>query len=400
MFELVIESLATLRRNVLRTILTMIGVILGVGAVVAIMSMGTSAYSTVQKTFIESGFSALTLSNTSNSAPPLTKNTINYLESQNINGVAKYKSSLSIYTQATDRLSNEFDTVVVGASEDEVSTANLEILSGTFFTKFDDLNRSQVVVIDNKLSNEFFYSYQEAIGQKIRLDGKSYKIIGIYRTDEPFNKKRARVYVPFNTLLGHVPGKKGFNSISILVDERADAEAVQLQIKSVIMQQRGLINEDHLDFEVSNPRSELAQIQQFFTIFSLIMSLIAAISLVVGGVGIMNIMLVTVTERTKEIGLMKALGAQEEDIVLQFLIESVVLTVFGGAIGVVLGILIAFAAVQAINMFNFTPDFVFRINYISIVVSFVISVLIGLVFGAYPAKKAAKLDPVDALRRE
>ena len=131
-----------------------------------------------------------------------------------------------------------------------------------------------------------------------------------------------------------------------------------------------------------------------------VIALIAAISLIVGGVGIMNIMLVTVTERTKEIGLMRSLGAKKHDIVKQFLIESITLTIFGGVIGVGLGILVAYGAISIINLFDEMPTFLFSVSYIGIIVSLVVSILIGLIFGAYPANRAANLSPVEALRRE
>lgn len=400
MWELIRESLATLRGNLLRTILTMIGVILGVGAVVSIMSMGNSAYTTIRKEFVNSGISSLTLNNIRDTAPDLNHNTIAFLEAQNLTGVIKYKPKLTVSTQAVDRFSNEFHVYEVGATVETLSDDNLKMITGSFLTAYDDASRSQVVVIDDKVSKKFFYSYQESIGEKIRLDGQSYKVIGVYQSNEPFAPDRGVVFVPLSTLIDQNVGKSGYNSIEILLNETANAEDVQAQLKRVLMQQRGFSNEDYLDFMISNPQGQLQQIQQFFTVFSVFMSLIAAISLVVGGVGIMNIMLVTVTERTKEIGLLKALGAQKRDIIFQFLVESVVLTLFGGLLGVGLGILVSFSAIQIINLFDSFPDFSYGINYASIGVSLVVSILIGLIFGAYPAKRAADLDPVVALRRD
>lgn len=400
MWELIRESLASLRGNILRTILTMVGVILGVGAVVSIMSMGTSAYTTVSDTFINSGFGSLSLYNIKSSAPDLDSGTISFLQSQNIDGISDFEPQLSISTTATDRFSNEFDITLVGARENTLAKSSLELLVGSFISESDGAARSQVAVIDNKVANKFFFSPEEALGQKLRFGGKSYKIIGVFKTDTPLGKTRGVAYIPFSTLLNHDPENNGFNEISILTTETADVEGVQTQVKNALMQQRGFTNEDHLDFMVTNPRGQLKSIQQFFTVFSVFMSLIAAISLLVGGVGIMNIMLVSVTERTKEIGLLKALGAQKGDIVFQFLVESVVLTVFGGLLGVALGIGVSLLAIQIINMIDLLPEFTYAINFVSILVSMVVAVAIGLIFGAYPAKKAADLDPVEALRRE
>lgn len=400
MRELIAESLATLKGNLLRTILTMIGVILGVGAVVSIMSMGSSAYTTVSDTFVNSGFGAISIMNIRDSAPDLDNSTISFLQSQNIDGIVGFQPQLSRAVKVTDRQSNEFDATLIGAREDTLTKNNLKLLVGSFISNLDEASRSQVVVIDDKIARKFFYSVEEALSQKLRFDGKSYLVIGVFATDTPLAKNRGAAFVPFSTLISQSPKIKGFDEISILTAEKADVDNIQQQIKKVLMQQRGFTNEDHLDFMVSNPRGQLKEIQQFFNVFSIFMSLIAAISLVVGGVGIMNIMLVSVTERTQEIGLLKALGAQKSDIVFQFLIESVVLTVFGGFIGVGLGILVSWAAIQIINLIDLLPDFSYAINYISIFVSVIVSIVIGLVFGAYPAKKAADLDPVEALRRD
>ena len=400
MWELVKESLATLKGNWLRTILTMIGVILGVGAVVSIMSMGDSAYTTVRDDFVNSGFSSLNLFNMSETAPSLNKKTISFLESQKIQGVVNYKPVLNLGTMAVDQFSNEFQVTMMGSTEETRETSSVQMIAGSFLTELDNDSRSQVVVIDNKTSDEFFYSYEEAIGEKLRFDGRSYKIIGVYKSNEPFAKNRGKAFTPIATLLEQQVDTDGYSEIEVIVAETADATAVQEDLQRILMQQRGFTNEDHLDFMISNPQGELESIQKFFTVFSVFMSLIAAISLVVGGVGIMNIMLVTVTERTKEIGLLKALGAQKSDIVFQFLVESVVLTLFGGILGVGLGILVSFGAIQVINMIDSFPDFSYGINTASIGVSIIVSILIGLIFGVYPAKKAADLDPVEALRRD
>lgn len=400
MWELVLESLATLKSNLLRTVLTMIGVILGVGAVVSIMSMGTSAYATVSDTFVNSGFGSVSIYNIKESASDLDKSTITFLESQNIAGVIDYQPQLSLGVTVTDRFSNEFAVTMVGARTATLTQENLNLLVGSFITDYDELTRSQVAVIDNKVAQKFFYSNEEALGQKLRFGGKSYRIIGVFETDTPLAKKQGAAFIPFSALLDHDPNMTGYNEISVLTAETANVEEVQAKVKKALMQRRGFTDEDHLDFMVTNPRGQLKEIQQFFTIFSLFMSMIAAISLVVGGVGIMNIMLVSVTERTKEIGLLKALGAQKTDIVFQFLVESVVLTVFGGILGVLLGIFVSGVAILIINAIDLSPDFSYAINFLSIVISMAVAVVIGLVFGAYPAKKAADLDPVEALRRD
>ena len=286
------------------------------------------------------------------------------------------------------------------------SVNKLTFLAGYPFNEEDIAEKSQVAIISAYTADELFGAPQLAIQQSIRLDdGSYYRVIGVIKNESVFTPSYARLYLPKS--LGELDPyfqTYGYNYIDVNLKMDADFEKISLEIEKVLMEAYGFEDKEEMSFVVQNVKDVVAEISTFMTIFSIGLALIAAISLVVGGVGIMNIMLVSVTERTKEIGLMKALGAQEKDITFQFLVEAIVMTIFGGLIGVFLGLGGSFLIIWLANTFagnfgNF-PQFKYVINQTSIMVSLGVSSLIGLIFGYYPAKKAAKLDPVVALRRD
>jgi len=405
-WELIVEALLTLRSNKMRTILTMIGIILGVAAVIAIMTLGRSVYITAEEEITDSGYGNIKI--TAKSAEtqlPLNQALIDVLKSADIPEVVNYDpqfngSGGTVYNADDDSLE-------IFISYNDVRAVNkLIFLAGHPFSEDDVAEKSQVTVISAYTAQELFGSSESAIGQSIRLDsGGFYRIVGVIKNESMFTPSYGRLYLPKS--LGELdPAFQtyGYSYIDVNLKTGADYEAISSKLEQVLMEAYGFEDEEEMAFQVENVKDIVAQISTFMTIFSIGLALVAAISLVVGGVGIMNIMLVNVTERTKEIGLMKALGAEEKDITFQFLVEAVVMTICGGAIGVLLGIGGSFLVIWLVNTFagnfgNF-PQFQFVINQMSIVVSLVVSTAIGLVFGSYPAKKAAKLDPVEALRRD
>lgn len=403
--ELVLEALETLRSNLLRTVLTMIGIILGVGAVVAIMTVGQSAYDTAEKQINDSGFGNIQIRRNNGSATqalPLNKSFISFLESAEIEGVdsyePQYSGSMVSVKNSTDDQAN---AVTVYSSIKDAK--NLEILAGYIFTEEDLSEYGQLVIIDEYIANKLFGSPENSLGETLHINQQVLRIIGVSKTASNFMVDYGLVYIPL-TLCELEPSFQtyGYSSISVMTAIGSDYENITKEIKKIIMENYGFEDEDEMAFAVENVKDMMAQVGMFMTAFSIGLSLIAAISLLVGGVGIMNIMLVNVTERTKEIGLMKALGARDRDITFQFLVESVVMTICGGLLGVALGLGFSYLLILIANTFasGFLPKFNFVISQESIIVSMIVSLTIGVAFGAYPAKKAAKLDPVEALRRD
>ncbi len=405
-WELIIEALVTLRSNKMRTILTMIGIILGVAAVIAIMTLGRSVYETAEEEITDSGYGSIKImARPTETQLPLNQALIDVLKAADIQEIISYNpqfggGSGTVY-------SSDDNSLEMFISYDDVRIVNkLTFLAGYAFNEEDVKEKSQVTVVSAYLAEELYGSPDEALGQLLRTDnGNFYRIIGVTKNESMFTPSYGRLYLPKS--LGELdPAFQtyGYSYIDINLKAGADYEATSSKIKEALMDAYGFKDEDEMVFQVENVKDIVAEVNNFMTIFSIGLALIAAISLIVGGVGIMNIMLVNVTERTKEIGLMKALGAQDKDITFQFLVEAVVMTICGGAIGVLIGIGGSFLVIWLANTFagnfgNF-PQFKFVINQTSIVVSLGVSTAIGLVFGSYPAKKAAKLDPVEALRRD
>lgn len=398
------EVLRSMRANKLRTALTMIGIIIGIGAVVAIMSTAESVTATVSSEIEKTGLNKISLSRRYGNGTPrnLDDTTMHFLESLSIPDIKGYEGNTSISTQTRDYKTGETAGIYVnGATEETIADMNLEILAGRgIVTTEENASKSRVAIVNSNLVKKFFYGDPDAaIGEMVKIGGASFKIIGVYKNPSPFSDHLAAV-APIRTLMTEPFNENGYDQISVILDPGGDANSVREQIMAAMLKARGYTDEEKADFSLSSPRQELDTFKQFMNAASIVIALIAAISLIVGGVGIMNIMLVTVTERTKEIGLMRSLGAKKRDIVRQFLIESITLTVFGGILGVGLGIFIAFAAISIINMFDEMPTFLFSISIMGIIVSLVVSILIGLIFGLYPARRASKLSPVEALRRE
>jgi ABC-type antimicrobial peptide transport system permease subunit len=410
LIELIAEALVTLRTNILRTILTMIGIILGVGAVVAIMTLGTSAYATVEKSIYGTGAGNISITHSyrfgsGSAVVPFDDSFINTLKNAHIDGVVSYEYSMG--NQRDQAFNTDDDSLDIRISYRQAdSLGDLKFVAGGPFENYDVELHSQVAVIDVILAEKLFGSPAEAVGQTfITGFGLFYKVTGVVEVQKGNGSSGnvGLVYVPM-TLAELSPAFQiyGYDQIAVKISVDSDYEQISNKIKNHLMEYYGFEEEKEMSFDIGEVNALMNQVSGFMRAVSLGLSLIAAISLIVGGVGIMNIMLVSVTERTKEIGLMKALGAKDGDIVFQFLVESVVMTIFGGLIGISLGLSVSLGVIKLVNTFggDSLPEFVFIMDKWSMVVSMGVSVAIGLVFGAYPARRAAKLRPVEALRRD
>lgn len=402
--ESFIMALSSLYANKMRSLLTMLGIIIGVGAVIALVSVGMGVRSNVTSSIASLGSNMLIISpGASNNGGVRgaagSRQTLKYDDATAIKSKIKNIDYVSPTVQSSYQIvygNQNWNTTVQGVTPEFMSIRSLSVSNGSFISTNDMDKRNRVAVIGTTVAENLFED-KNPVGQNIRINNQPYKVIGLLASKGQSSVGQDQddmIYVPITTAMERMLGITYVQSISVQVSDSTKMDEVQENIETLLRQRHHLTagnKED--DFTVRNLTSLMEAVSQSTSMLTLLLGAIAGISLLVGGIGIMNIMMVSVTERTREIGIRKALGATFMNIMTQFLIESMVIGVIGGLIGILVGI----GASQLISKFgNFTTV----ITATPIIVSFVFSVGIGLFFGIYPARKAAKLDPIEALRYE
>lgn len=396
-FELTAIAVKSLKSNKVRSLLTMLGVIIGVTSVILLVSIGSGLQGYITRQFEEIGSNLLFVmpgkfqfKDSREGGPPgggskkLTLDDMQYLESRS----KKVKSFLPIISKTADVSYGRetYNTFVIGSTESYERIRKSPTQNGKFFTKAQSVAGRRVAVIGTTVVKEIFGT-TDPLGKKIRVDNTAYTVIGVLTTKGASvgNDQDDQIIIPIEAFdRQFAPG--GISYAYAEVSSTADITSAQEEIEEIL----GRIKNDD-DFSVVDQRELLSTITSILGVLTVALGGIAAISLLVGGIGIMNIMLVSVTERTREIGLRKAVGATPNVILQQFLIESVILSFGGGLIGVALGVGLSMI------MKNFFPA---EVTLWSVLVAFGVSGLVGVVFGIAPAYKAARLSPIDALRYE
>ncbi len=404
-------AIRALRANKMRAALTMLGIMIGVATVVALLSVGNGATANITSSIQSNGSNLLTVSpgkqqsggpgsGGSQQASYLYYSDYQLLQRSLVNNVAAivptYQSSYLV------KYGNEsFSVSVTGVTKDYQETNSYEMANGRFISDGDNTSLSRVAVLGSQTAEDLFGSLNP-VGKTISVNGVKFEVAGVLESkgSSGFGSSDDAVFIPletgYNKLFGSTAthnDKKIVNKISVSVTTTEAMDTVSAQIEFLIRRSHKLATSDELDFNVlsqSDLLSTLTSVTQTLTVF---LGAIAGISLLVGGIGIMNIMLVSVTERTKEIGLRKAVGATKNQILTQFLIETVTLSLIGGILGILLGVGIALAfSVSGLISSLITAD--------SILLAFFFALAIGVFFGLYPASRAANLHPMVALRYE
>ena len=395
-------SLRALRRNTMRSILTALGIIIGVGAVIAMVSIGNGAKSTVEAQIASLGQNVLLIFSGSFSqggarsgafgAGTLSVDDAEAIarEVHNLAGVSpEVRSQAQVLANGLN-----WSTQVLGESEDYLSIRQWPLSAGAMFTDQDVRSVGKVVIIGQTIAKQLFLD-DDPMGQTLRIRNQPFRIIGVLvgkglsvqGTDQD-----DIIIIPYTSAMKRVTKQTMLRSINVQAVTQDTIDDVQAEI-TALLRQRHRTTEQTDDFTVRNQAEIAAAATATSQTLTLLLAAIAGVSLVVGGIGIMNIMLVSVTERTREIGIRMAVGAHGSDVLLQFLIEAVILSSMGGFIGILLGV----GSSQLISKFNGWPVLV---SSTSVIVAFVFSAAVGMFFGFYPARKAAQLDPIDALRYE
>ena len=407
-FEIAVIAWRSVRSNVLRSALTTLGVVIGVAAVVALTAAGNGVNASVTDRITSLGSNLLTVSgggpargNRVRGAPRDTitlgdADAIRALDDPRILGIApQAQTSLSVKYGP-----NTSYATVIGTWPDYERVRNADVADGAFFTEADDAAARRVAVLGYQVAQDLFGGSSKALGQPILLNNLSFDVIGVLpdKGDSGFFNPNSQVLVPLSTFVRRLhrsspTGDPTLNSVYVQGANARDLAGLEQDLTTLLAFRHGKTDPNDYDFEIRNQADQLATLNSVTGTLTLFLGSIAGISLLVGGIGIMNIMLVSVTERTREIGVRKALGAKPRDILAQFLLEAIMLSVGGGVLGIVAGIGLGRVAGHALDV---TP----RVMPQSILIAFLFAAGVGIFFGFYPAQRAARLDPVDSLRYE
>jgi len=408
-FELAVHGL---KSKPSRTFLTLLGVAIGVGAVVIISSLGAGTQALITDEI--SGLGADLLAVQPGGEPTSMADMANVLYSESltqddIDAILKKKNvphaieaTPFVMVSGTVSYNNETYVPQIYGTEVEVLSEMFGIYvdEGELFTEEDVKEKAAVVVIGYKVNQELF-GQSSGLGKNISIGGKKFKVVGIYpKTGQKmFTDIDTLVIIPYTTAQTYITGTDHFNEMWVRIDDPENAKRTERDIELTLRELHNLEESEENDFVIRTPESIMEQVSTILLSLTIFLTAVVAVALVVGGIGIMNMMLVSVTERTREIGLRKAVGATDGDVLSQFLIEAMLLTFMGGALGIVGGVIISYGA--GLLVLHFTSlNWTFQLPWSVSIGALIFSVVIGLIFGLYPARKASKKSPMEALRYE
>ncbi len=402
--DLLKETIWSLSANKVRSGLTILGIVIGIASVIALVAIGQGAQNSIAKNIEAIGSNLILISPGSQriggisqgggSAQSLTIEDADAIKNE-ISGISAVAPSITKRFQITAK-GNNTNTQIVGTTEDYLTVRNVAIDFGTFFSEQQLKSSAKVVVLGPTTSEDLFGIGADPVGQVIRINKMDFMVIGVTvaKGGSGFSNQDDVAYVPLATAQHYFSGNQYLSNISVAAVDQVSMTSVQDQISTLLLSRHKIIDSANADFNMMNQNDIIATATSITSTFTILLSSIAGISLLVGGIGIMNMMLTTVTERTREIGLRKAVGIRKVYINLQFLAEAVVLTFLGGAIGIFLG------WVTSLIITHFVSSLTTSISISSIFLAFGVSAGVGIIFGFYPARRAANLSPIEALRYE
>ena len=407
------NSMTSLLANKVRSFLTMLGIVIGVGAVIIIMAVGAGAQSLILAQVKSLGTNLIGVlpgqaedEGLPASAMGIVITTLTYEDAVALRDKknAPHLAAVVAYSNGVGTASwgsRTYDTNLSGCTFDMMDVEGGEVEKGRFFSEEEEKNLAKVIVLGSTVKNELF-GESDATGQRIKIKKHTFEVIGVMaeRGTVAFHDYDDKIFLPIRTMQKLMLGVNHINMIRAKVDyEENIAEAME-EVKITLRDKHNITDQSGTndDFTVRSAAQALDMIKTVTDALRYFLAAMAALSLLVGGIGIMNIMLVSVTERTREIGLRKAVGATNSNISNQFLVEAVSITLIGGIIGIVAGTVISFLVSVVANFLGY--DWKFSISLISIILAVGVSSLVGLVFGLYPARKASHLEPVQALHYE
>lgn len=403
--KLVITGMKNLTVNKMRTSLAVLGIVIGIGSVIALVSMGEASKLSVKSQIQSIGSNLLTVSPGSQSSGGVRgamggATTLTNEDAEAIKTSPQITTIASVSPEYSGRAQiiagrNNTNSQVMGVEPTYVEVRKITVTAGSFITDQYLTRNSRVAVLGPSVAEDLFGEGVNPIGETIKINGTEFQVIGMTESKGGTgpNSSDDYIFVPLTTAQKQLFGAKHLTSIALEAKSENVMTKAQNQVGYLLLSRHGITDPTEADFRISSQEDLLETITSVTGTFTTLLSGVAAISLLVGGIGIMNIMLMSVTERTREIGLRKALGAKNKTIILQFLIESVILTCTGGIIGVIVGIA-GFYVYTQLNSSTFV------VTLESVVLAFSVSGGIGILFGWYPARQAANLQPIEALKYE
>jgi len=401
-WETVLLAQREIRRNVLRSSLTILGIVIGVAAVITMVTLGGGATAQVTADISSLGTNLLQVhTGQGGRGPGGTRAPAEMFTVEDAEAIAREISGLeAVAPNSSQRIqaiygNENWSTTVMGSTNGFVLVRDWALESGREFTDAELRAGKAVCILGSTVRKELFGD-QDPTGASIRLQKISCQVIGVFQSkgQSSFGSDQDDfVLIPLRAFQRRIAGNTDVSTIYISAKDSGGLQGIKLNIERLLRERRHITNGKEDDFHLHDMREIMNTLTGTTRVLTALLGAVAAVSLLVGGIGIMNIMLVSVTERTREIGIRLAIGALEQEVLLQFLIEAVVLSCFGGLIGIVLGLIAAAAGAHALQVpFVFNPGIV--------VIAFVFSAAVGVVFGYFPARKAARLDPIEALRHE
>lgn len=389
-------------KNKMRSILTSLGIIIGVGSVVVMVAIGTGSQQKIKEQIASLGSNLLIVTQKVNRVGGVfTPGADNRLKLSDAEKIKKYSNSIkwvSTFVETGSQIiakGNNWSTTIYGVSPDFINIRNWELNEGDFFTEQDSKVKKKVAVLGKTVANELFPE-EDSLGQIIRIGNVPFKVIGVLKTKGKNSfglDQDDLIMAPDATVMSRLAGARFIRMIYASAVSEVAMTNAQNEIRLAMREAHNLKENKEDDFNIGTQEEISETATSTAKTFTLLLGAIAGVSLLVGGIGIMNIMLVSVTERTREIGIRLAVGAKSRDVLIQFLIEALVLSILGGIMGILLSLIVAF-------ILNTFTSLTAIINGNIILLSFFFSGSVGVLFGFYPARKAANLNPIDALRYE